>query len=39
MQEDIGIKSNIDELKTMFLDTNIYFLALTIIVTTLHSIF
>jgi len=39
MYEEWGIDSNMDEMKEMFLDTNPYFLALTICVSMLHSIF
>ena len=39
MQNDFGLNSNIEEFKTMFLETNIYYLGLTFLVTILHSIF
>ena len=39
MHESWGMDSNMDEIKEMFLDTNVYLVTITMIVSLLHSIF
>lgn len=39
MYTELGMESNIEDMKDMFLETNVYLLSLTMVVSLLHSFF